>query len=371
MKRYEHWPPNEEAILESIRQSFQSGQWWHSQGAAVRELETRFARMHDARFGLATCNATLALDVLLRGLGIGPGDNVVLPAYSFYSPVYNVVQAGATPVFVDVDPDTLTLDLDQLAALDLTDVKAVIAVHISGSVARLDRLAELCRAAQVQLIEDCAQAHGASYAGRGVGSWGVAGFFSFGGAKLMSSGQGGIITTSDEELYETCYAIVHRGRGVGGGVNRRGILGGNYMLADLAAAMLLPQLDVLNALCEQRARVIDFLEQTLPTIPGCSMLKPYPQVTCRAQYMYSFRYEAAGDDRDALLDRARQRQLPFIPGYNCLADEKRLFNQYAIDRSYPVARAAQTSVIGIFHPYLLHELDYWQDVVEAFAAMVQ
>lgn len=126
-------------------------------------------------------------------MGIGAGDKVVLPAYDFFSLPKSVSNSGA---------------LENVLA---PDVKAVVAEHIRGAVAQIDRISDICRDAGVFLIEDCAQAAGAVYAGRKAGSWGVAGAFSFGGVKLMTSGQGGMITTSDRDLYERCHAIVNRG----------------------------------------------------------------------------------------------------------------------------------------------------------------
>src|SRR5712692_8708065 len=281
------WPPNNEAILQAIHESFEAGNWWIYKGEAVRDFEQRFAKAHGCRFGVSVCNGTVALDVILRGMGIGPGDRVVLPAYNYYSLPKSVSNVGTTPLFVDVCPDNLTLDAEQLQTTLQSGVKAVVAVHISSSVAQIDEISRLCAAAGAHLIEDCAQAHGASYANRRVGSWGKAALFSFGGVKFMTCGQGGIITTSDPALYEKCYALVNRGRTPAGGFNSYGIIGDNYQLSELAAVILRPQLETLDALCARREEMMRFLDDAIASIDGLKPLKQFRKTTCRAQMRYS------------------------------------------------------------------------------------
>src|SRR5260370_29804179 len=173
-----NWPPNNQAILEAIHGLFDSGQWWIYKGDAVRELEHDFAQAHESRFGVSVCNGTVALEVVLRALGIGPGDKVVLPAYDYYSLPKSVSNIGASPLFVDVSKENLTIDVDQVrSVVRQKSVNAVVAGHSSGSVAKVDELADICASAGVHLIEDCAQAARATYDNRRVGSWGRAGAF--------------------------------------------------------------------------------------------------------------------------------------------------------------------------------------------------
>jgi dTDP-4-amino-4,6-dideoxygalactose transaminase len=262
------WPVNNGDILKAIHALFDAGTWWIYKGEVVRTFEARFAQAHDCAYGVSVCNGTVGIDVALKVLGIGPGDRVILPAYDFYSLPKSVLNIGATPLFVDVCPENLTIDPAQVqqALAHHEGIKAVVAVHISGSLAQLDVLQRLCRAADVWLLEDCAQATGGRYAGRRVGSWGDIGVFSLGGVKLMTCGQGGIITMSNPELYGKCYALVNRGMTIENTLNAHGIIGENYQLSELAAATLGPQLDVLDALCAQRERRMTW--RPSPTVAG-------------------------------------------------------------------------------------------------------
>lgn len=308
-----NWPPTNPAILDAIHRLFESGNWWIYKGEAVKELEQRFAEAHGCRFGVWVCNATVALDVILRALGIGPGDRVILPAYDYYSLPKSVANTGASPLFADVCRRNPTLDVEQVRRLLGPEVKAVVAAHLSGSVAQIDALAELCAGAGIPLIEDCAQAHGATYAGRRVGSWGIAGLFSFGGIKLMTCGQGGMITTSDPELYEKCYAIVNRGRTISGKYNQYGIIGDNYQLSELAATVLAPQLDTLDQLCKQREAIMRGLDREITRIEGFEPLEQFTQTSCRAQMRYCFAYAPGLSttlSRDQLVSKANRAGIP-------------------------------------------------------------
>ncbi len=357
------WPQNNKEILRAIEELFESGQWWIYKGEVVREFEQRFAQSHNAEFGISICNGTVALDIALRGLGIGPGDRVVLPAYNFYSLPKSVTNVGATPIFVDVCPENLTIDVDQVQTAVDNGVKAVVAVHISSSVAKLDALREICRAAGVYLIEDCAQATGAGYGDRRVGSWGDVGLFSFGGVKLMTCGQGGMIITSNAELYEKCYAIVNRGLASDLKPNAYGLIGENYQLSELAAATLGPQLDILDALCKTREQRMQFLDRALASIPGVKPFEQFALTTCRAQMRHSFFYQG-NQSREAFIEAAVEADIPLRPGYSTVADDPRLFHIYTPEQTYPVAQKAQASVVAIDHPHFLNNLAYWEKTTE-------
>ena len=321
-------------------------------------------------------NGTIGLDVVLRALGLGPGDQVVLPAYNFYSLPKSVSNIGATPVIVDVCPENLTIDADQVREAIQRGAKAVVAVHISSAVAKLDELSAICRAGGAYLIEDCAQATGAQYGARHVGSWGDAGIFSFGGVKLMTSGQGGMITTSNPELYEKCYAIVNRGLTPTGNLNPHGLVGENYQLSDLAAVTLGPQLDVLADLCTEREAIMHFLDQTVETIEGVVPLKQFEKTTRRAQMRYTFLYKSERLDdtgqsnhleQEGFIQAAQKNGIPLISGYKAVPNDNRLFQMYARDKMYPVAQSLQDMVVSIHHTDLLKGEAYWADRFDTFA----
>lgn len=367
------WPVNNETILKAIHDLFEVGTWWVYKGEVARTFETRFAQAHDCAYGVSVCNGTVGIDVALKTLGIGPGDHVILPAYDFYSLPKSVLNTGATPLFVDVCPENLTIDPTQVeqALARHAGVKAVVAVHISGSLAQLDVLQRLCRAAGVWLLEDCAQATGGRYSGRRVGSWGDMGVFSLGGVKLMTCGQGGMILTSNPELYEKCYALVNRGMTVDNTFNAYGIIGENYQLSELAAATLGPQLEVLDALCTQREQRMTWLDQQLAHLNGVSPFTQFPGTTCRAQMTYAFFCQPAIMTQEVLLEQATARGLPLHKSYAAVSTDPRLFGHFRAVGDYPVARAAQETTVAISHRYFLEDDRFWTALVTDLHAILR
>ncbi len=364
------WPPNSQDILKVIEELFESGTWWIYKGEVVRKFEQRFAQSHQAKFGVSVCNGTVALDVALQALGIGPGDQVLLPAYNFYSLPKSVTNVGARPVFVDVCLKNLTIDLEQVQVAIKTGVKAIVAVHLSGSVAQMDELSRMCREANVYLIEDCAQAAGAQYGDRHVGSWGDIGLFSFGGVKLMTSGQGGMLIMSNPEFYEKCYALVNRGLLPDGRPNPYGLVGGNFQLSELAAVTLGPQLDTLAELCAIREQRMQFLDEALANIPTVTPFIQFPLSTYRAQMRYSFFYHASNLSRDAFVELANREGIPLMISYAAVVDDPRLFQTFSSGAAFPVAQLAQKSVLGVDHPLFLRQESYWQESVERLLQML-
>jgi len=358
------WPVNNKDILNAIDKLFATGKWWLYKGEKVFEFEKRFAEFHDAKYGVSTCNGTVPLEIILRALEVGKGDKVILPAYNYYSLPGSVSNRGAEPVFVDVTGDNLTIDADLVEKNITPDVKAVVAVHISSSVAELDRLREICDEKGVYLIEDCAQGTGAKYGDRRVGGWSHAGIFSFGGVKLMTCGQGGMITTSDKELYEKCYAIVNRGYrpGIYGRertMNPYGILGDNYQLSELSAVVLGPQLDTLDELCARREEVMTFLDSVISEIEELTILKQFEKTVFRAQMRYSFYCNLENMTREELTVRAED--IPLTGSFKSVSNDEQQFQLFSSEKKYPQSENAEKTILSIHHTDLLRGIDYWRD----------
>lgn len=362
------WPPDLGAFIEAFDGSFEAGKWWTPAPGLVQDFAAAFAAAHDAAYGIPVCNGTVALDVVLRALQVGSGDKVVLPAYDFYSHARSVSNVGATPCFADVRADNLTIGVENLENMDLRGVRAVVASHISGSVAELDRLCEFCEEAGIVLIEDCAQAHGASYGGRHVGSWGQVALFSFGRSKLMTSGQGGMILTSDPELRERCHAIVHRGYDSRGKLNPFAIIGENYQMSELAVVVLKPQLKSLQELAVRREQTIAQLDQIVSSLGPFCAFKQFAKTTCRSHFAYSFFYphtDLQPLNRDNLIAEARRRNIPLDRGYKTVMHEPKLFGAYPAGASLPVAEEAERTVISIHHVHLLKGADFWKTALSS------
>lgn len=178
----------------------------------VKQFEADFARLTQTKFALMVNSGTASLHSAYFALGIGPGDEVIVPSYTFFASVSPILQCGATPVFCDIDPHTLTASPEDVEARITSRTKAICLVHVWGNPARLDALSKLAEAHDLAVIEDCSHAHGATYDGRPVGSWGAVGCFSLQGNKAVSGGEAGVAVTNDPEVYDRMLALAHYGR---------------------------------------------------------------------------------------------------------------------------------------------------------------
>lgn len=229
---------NEERyVLDCLR----SG-WISSKGYYIAAFEERFAEFIGVRHAISVCNGTVALHVALAALGIGPGDEVIVPTFTYIAPVNAVVYCGATPIFVDADPHTWQLDPNDVYRRITPKTKAIIVVHLYGHPAEMSALTTLAREHGLFIVEDCAEAFGATYMGKHVGSFGDIATFSFYGNKTITTGEGGMVTTNDDMLAER----VRRLKGQGLAPYREywhDIIGYNYRMTNIAAAIGLAQLE--------------------------------------------------------------------------------------------------------------------------------
>ena len=246
---------------EALREPLQSG--WLTQGPVVRRFEEAFARRHDVPHALATTSCTTALHLALAALGIGPGDEVIVPAFTWIATANAVVYCGATPVFVDVDPDTYNIDPALTAAAVTPRTRAVVPVHLFGLCAEMAAIREAV-GGSVAVVEDAACAAGASYRGRPAGGLGDVACFSFHPRKSITTGEGGMLVTADAELAERAEQLRNHGASVPEEVRHHGPapfllpdfdeLGFNYRMTDLQAAVGLVQLSKLDGFIDERAQ---------------------------------------------------------------------------------------------------------------------
>lgn len=219
-----------------------------AQGPLVAELESRFAQLANVRHAVATSSGTTALWLALLGHRVGPGDEVVTTPFTFVASVNAILLVGATPVFADVEEETFNLDPDLVEAAITPRTRAILAVHLYGQPCRMDRLAEIALRHGVVLLEDAAQAVGASFAGRPAGSFGTAAWSLY-ATKNVMAGEGGLVTTDDDEVAERVQLL--RSHGMRARYQYE-MLGYNFRMTDLGAALALAQLDRLEWLTSRR-----------------------------------------------------------------------------------------------------------------------
>lgn len=286
------WPQYLPSDIERITRQVESRRWggFPMPGKVSGEFAERFAGMHGAKYALCLANGTIAITVALQAAGIGFGDEVIVPAYTWDGTATAVLFAGAVPVFADVHPDTYCLDVESTRLAITPRTKAIVPVHLAMRFAEMDGLQKLAAEHNLIVIEDCAHAHGGQFNGRGAGSIGDIGCFSLQESKLITSGEGGIVITSRLDYFEAIQTIVNCGRA--SLTDQHGIrkLGSNYRMTELQACLLIGQLDMLPEFRARRTRNAALLSERLAEIPGVRPLPPQPQITAETIYNYIFQY---------------------------------------------------------------------------------
>lgn len=320
-------PTEERALLEVLR----SGHW--NRGAATDRFEKSYAELTGAKACLATANGTSALLTALNVMEIGPGDEVLVPPYTFIATVNVVLQLHALPVFVDTDAETFQIDAKKIDGAVTPETKIIIPVHLGGSAADLDTIMRVSQSRRIPVLEDACQAHLAEWRGRKVGTYGSMGCFSFQASKNLNSGEGGAIIANDPALTERCYAFSNNSRGRGSAgtdftYSRRGL---NLRLTDFQSALLLAQMSRLEAQSKRRDTNAAALTAMLREIPGITPARMYDGCTRNAWHLYMFRYDSAafsGLSRQKFLQALRAEGVPASGGYSPLNREP--FLQHAL-----------------------------------------
>ena len=326
------WPvfdaSEEKAVLEVLR----SGHWGRNTGRKVIEFEERYKALTGAQYCLATANGTSALIAAMNAIEVGPGDEVILPPYTFVATLNAILLQHALPVFVDSDRETFQMDASKLASRITPATVAVVPVHLGGSAADLDTIIPLAREKKIKVIEDACQAHLGEWRGKKVGTLGDAGCFSFQASKNLNSGEGGALTSNDEHLFDRAFAFHGNGRArriSSMSLSGYASNGANLRLTEFQGAILMAQMMRLEAQSRRRDENAAYLTKLLSEIPGVSPQKLYPGCTRNAWHLYMFRYDPQmfeGLSRGAFLKAMQEEGVPCSGGYSPLNREPFLAN---------------------------------------------
>jgi dTDP-4-amino-4,6-dideoxygalactose transaminase len=310
------WPVAGERERKLIEMVLNSPQWggFHE---IIGRFEQQFAAYQQCRYGVSTFNGTVSLEMMLQVAGIGAGDEVIVPAISFISTATAVSRSGATPVFVDIEPYSFNLDPDRVAAAITLKTRAILAVHFGGPLCAIERIAGLACEHDLLLFEDAAHAHGSEWSGKRAGSFGLAGSFSFQNGKVLTAGEGGMVTTNDEPFYQQCRSFANQGRQPGASFFHHFTLSSNLRMTALQAAVLVAQLERLDSDIELRCSNEEFIRRELAGIPGLAWQAVPDQVNRRSHYLLLGRIDAKafGMSRDAFQAHMVERGIPCTPFY--------------------------------------------------------
>jgi len=285
------WPAPAGREMELLGRVVSSGEWGFD-GPLEAEFERKFASYQDAEYGLCVANGTVALQLALEALDVGAGDEVIVPGLTWQATAAAALDINAVPVLADIEPGTYCVDPADVERLITPSTRAIIVVHLYGSLADLDRICEIGARHGIPVIEDCAHAHGSRWRDRGAGSWGTLGCFSFQLFKTLTAGEGGFVTTNDPKLREQIYSLRNCGRRRPGSLDQhwRPIQSGNYRMTEFQSAVLLAQLDVFDDQASQRDRNVARLEARLTTLPGVAPMDHPPQRTRISPYEFAFKF---------------------------------------------------------------------------------
>jgi len=330
---YPAWPVWDQRDIDAVTRTVKSGFWggFPYPGPNTAEFSEKFAELQGGGTAVTMMNGTITMEVALRAAGIGWGDEVIVPAYTFQATAAAPMAAGAIPVIVDIDPDTLCTDPKAVEAAITPKTKAVIVVHLAAQVSDMDAITEIAKKHNLIVIEDAAHAHGAEWRGKGVGLWGDFGSFSLQSFKSLTTGEGGVLLVKDPHLAQRAASIIDCGRPKDpAGVEYT--MGQNYRWSELHAALGVVALERFPEQFAERATMADYLEEGLSDVPGITLLKRDLRHTRRSLYRYVFKIdpEFFGVRHDIFCKALSAEGIP-------------------VDTGYPVM-----SRYDLFQPYLSH-----------------
>ncbi len=326
---------------ELVLDALDSG-WVSSIGKYIDEFEASFARYCGTEFALAVSNGTTGLHLALAALGLGPGDEVIVPDLTFVATANAVAYTGAKPVLADIDADTLCLDPASVKSLITPRTKAIIPVHLYGHPADMDALKDIADAGRIALIEDAAEAHGAEYKGRKVGGLGDCAVFSFYGNKVITTGEGGMLTTNDREFYQRARRLrdhamspqrryFHEERGY------------NYRITNLQAALGVAQLERIDEFLDRRTEIMSWYRAEIATTDGVRLnrVKNWAKSAFWMICLEVDRFDETG--REAFMQALKARGIDSRP-YFCAMSSLPMYRQK------PLAVAERKAQIGLNLP---------------------
>lgn len=318
---FPQWPVYGNIERNGLETVLNSGQWGRlGKNTQTEKFEKDYEKITGARHALAVSSGTSALVSMLGALNIGPGDEVIIPPYTFIATYNAITLHYALPVFVDTDIESFQIDAKKIERSINKNTKALMPVHIGGSPFDVDAVLAIAKKNNLPLIEDACQAHLAEWKGKCVGNWGIGGAFSFQASKNLNSGEGGAVITNNTDYYQKCYGFHHQGQTANSAslATGSGIRGSNLRLTEFQSAILLAQMTRLKEQSDRRWENAQHLTKLFNEIPGIKPAKLYPGTTRSAYHLYMFRMNEKefGTTREKFIKALAAEGVVASPGYN-------------------------------------------------------
>ena len=370
------WPVRGEIERENLLEVLDSGRWCSlgHDGSKVAAAMEAFREWIGTKHAVACTSGTSALELALRACGIQHGDEIILPAATFYASASAIVMAGGVPVFVDVDPDTYQISAEAAAAAVTDRTTGIMPVHYGGYPADMDAINSLASDRGLFVVEDCAEAHGSEWRGAKVGSLGSVGAFSFQMGKPLTAGEGGAITFNDDAYSISQYQYGRTRAAADGSEEAYHVACGNFRMSEFVGAILLSQISRVREQTEARWINGEYLAEELAKIDGVSALKRDPRITKRGYYFYFIRYDESawgGVSRDRFMEVLRAEGVACGTAHNDPVYEYAAFKdmpaRQGVDVHCPeTERIHQTEVVALGKDFLMY-----RENIEAVVAAIQ
>lgn len=313
------WPIYDAQDVDAVTAVVQSGKWGNPDcGDEVARFENLFAAYCGSKYAISCVNGSVSLRLALIACGVKPGDEVIVPPYTFITTASSVIECNCVPVFVDIDPESYNISPAAIEAAITEKTKAIIPVHFGGLACDMDAILDIAKRHGLRVIEDAAHAHGAEYKGQKLGSIGDVGSFSFQSSKNLTSGEGGIVITNDDELYAMMRSLRNVGRIEGGQWYDHYNPGCNYRITQMQAVLLSQQLKRLEEQTRKRNENGLYLDELLQNIDGITPLSRGEAITMHCYHIYIFKYNAAhfgGLPKDDFATMLAAEGVPSFKGY--------------------------------------------------------
>lgn len=322
--------------LKYLTECIETG-WISSEGPFVTRFENEFAHYVNRNHGIAVANGSAALDIAIKALGLGEGDEVIMPTFTIISPAQSVVTAGAVPVLVDSDPVTWNMDTSQIEAKITPKTKAILVVHIYGLPADMDPILALCKKYDLKLIEDAAEMHGQTYNGKMCGSFGDISIFSFYPNKHITTGEGGMIVCNDEKIAEHCKMLRNLAFDPNGRRFVHQELGWNYRMTNLQAALGVAQLEKIDFHIQRKRKIGKQYHESLKEIKGYQL--PLEKTAYAENIYWVFGLVADTEQEHIkMVKKLSDQKIGTRPFFWCM-HEQPIFQKMGLfkNESYPIA----------------------------------